>query len=212
MNKNIIGNKKNVFWDFDGVIKDSVEIKSNAYEELFLQWGKDVSLKVRDHHRLNGGMSRYDKIPLYLSWTNLSVDKSLVDKLCNDFSYLVKQKVINSPWVPGVVDFIKYIHNKGIISYIITATPQDEINEILDEIKINSFFEEIIGAPTKKSIAIKKIIDKYQLKGKDAVMIGDSMSDLVAEEDNNIDFILRKTFENINIQHDVNYLMIDDFI
>lgn len=212
MIKNIIGNKKNVFWDFDGVIKDSVKIKSNAYEELFLQWGKGVSLKVRDHHRLNGGMSRYDKIPLYLSWTNLSVDKFLVDKLCDDFSYLVKQKVINSPWVPGVVEFIKYIHAEGIISYIITATPQDEINEILDEIKIDSFFEEIIGAPTKKSIAIKRIIDKYQLKDKDAVMIGDSMSDLVAAKDNNIDFILRKTSENINIQNDVNYLMIDDFI
>ena len=66
MNMNLLNNKRYIFWDFDGVIKDSVEIKSNAYEDLFLQWGELVSDKVRDHHRLNGGMSRFDKIPLYL--------------------------------------------------------------------------------------------------------------------------------------------------
>ena len=114
MNKNLrlIG-KKNFFWDFDGVIKDSVEIKSNAYEELFLQWGELVACKVRDHHKLNGGMSRFDKIPLYLSWTNEILTESLVDKLCNDFSELVKHKVINSPWVPGATDLISHIKNNG---------------------------------------------------------------------------------------------------
>ena len=54
MNKDLLlHGKKNFFWDFDGVIKDSVEIKSNAYEELFLQWGANISNKVRDHHILN---------------------------------------------------------------------------------------------------------------------------------------------------------------
>ena len=59
---------KVVFWDFDGVIKDSVGVKSDAFESIFLPFGRDVAAKVREHHEKNGGVSRHKKIPLYLAW------------------------------------------------------------------------------------------------------------------------------------------------
>lgn len=211
MNERILGDKKHIFWDFDGVIKDSVEIKSNAYEELFSQWGDVLAIRVRDHHKLNGGMSRFDKIPLYLSWSNEKVSETLINKLCDDFSQLVKSKVINSPWVPGAVDMIRFINDIGFSSYVITATPQDEIIEILKEIEIISFFKEIIGAPIKKTDSIGSIIKKYKIIKEDAVMIGDSQTDLVAANNNNIDFILRKTNENQDLQYEINITMVDDF-
>ena len=37
---------KTIFWDFDGVIKDSVSVKSDAFEELFLPFGSDVAKKL----------------------------------------------------------------------------------------------------------------------------------------------------------------------
>lgn len=211
MNKNLLLHGKFFFWDFDGVIKDSVEIKSNAYEELFLQWGANISIKVRDHHILNGGMSRFDKIPLYLSWTNENINDELINKLCDDFSNLVKLKVINSPWVPGVLEYLNNLNKSGFQLYIITATPQDEINEILNELKIHSLFSEIIGAPTKKSDAIKFILNKYKIPNGEAVMIGDSKSDLVAAQNNKIDFILRRTSENIKLQNETDAIKIDNF-
>ena len=36
---------KNIFWDFDGVIKDSVDVKSEAFLNLFEE--TDVNLKKR---------------------------------------------------------------------------------------------------------------------------------------------------------------------
>jgi hypothetical protein len=59
---------KIIFWDFDGVIKDSVIVKSKGYEKLFLSFGKEVVERVNQHHEANGGVSRFEKIPLYLSW------------------------------------------------------------------------------------------------------------------------------------------------
>ena len=50
-----------IFWDFDGVIKDSVEIKSDAFEDLFSPFGLNLSKKVRKHHENNTGLTRYDK-------------------------------------------------------------------------------------------------------------------------------------------------------
>ena len=212
MNTNILSNKSYIFWDFDGVIKDSVEIKSNAYEDLFLQWGEQVSDKVRDHHRLNGGMSRFEKIPLYLSWTNENVNEALVNKLCNDFSQLVKYKVINSPWVPGAVELIKHLNNISHNCFIVTATPQDEIIEILYELELHSAFKEVIGAPTNKSDAIKLIMEKYKILKDDAIMLGDSKTDMIAASNNNIDFILRKTNENHALQANLYSQMVDNFL
>ena len=55
-----------IFWDFDGVIKDSVQIKSKAFGNLFAQFGNIISKRVIEHHESNGGMSRFEKIPIYL--------------------------------------------------------------------------------------------------------------------------------------------------
>ncbi len=212
MDQKILASKKHIFWDFDGVIKESVEIKSTAYEELFLRWGKRVSFKVRDHHKLNGGMSRFDKIPLYLSWTTEDANKISIEKLCNDFSKLVKSKVIGSSWVPGVIDLIDYLYSNNRVSYLVTATPQDEIEDILCELQITHFFKEIIGSPKNKSIAIGEIIDMHKIVKHDAVMIGDSETDFIAAQDNNIDFILRKTNENNELQLNINCKMVNNFL
>ena len=52
-------------------------------------------------------MSRYEKIPLYVSWIKADVDNEIVSKYLIKFSKAVKQKVIESDWVPGALDFLK---------------------------------------------------------------------------------------------------------
>ncbi len=67
-----------IFWDFDGVIKDSVEVKTQAYFQLFEPFGSVVAEKVREHHEANGGISRFDKLPIYLQWAGLEPNQSTV--------------------------------------------------------------------------------------------------------------------------------------
>ena len=38
---------KVIFWDFDGVIKDSVKVKTDAFEKLFSTYGNDIVKKIR---------------------------------------------------------------------------------------------------------------------------------------------------------------------
>ena len=119
-----------IFWDFDGVIKDSVKVKSIAYEQLFTPFGYDVVKQVREHHETNGGLSRFDKLPIYLGWAGCVSTPGLVEEYSNKFSILVKRKVIESNWVPGVLEFIRNKTNKQSY-FIISATPQGEIEEII---------------------------------------------------------------------------------
>ena len=39
-----------IFWDFDGVIKDSVEVKAEAFSRLFQPFGSGVVERIREHN------------------------------------------------------------------------------------------------------------------------------------------------------------------
>jgi HAD superfamily hydrolase (TIGR01549 family) len=200
-----------IIWDFDGVIKDSMKVKSYAFEKLFMPFGKELSKNVRLHHENNGGMSRFDKLHIYLELAGQEPLYSLVNEYAEKFSLLVKQKVIDSDWVEGVLDFLKTNHKKQEY-FLVTATPQLEIEYILKKLKIENYFTEIIGSPTKKSNAVKNILNKYGINPKKVFMIGDSKSDYESAKTNHVDFFLLKTNLNHILQKQIDCHMIESFI
>ena len=199
-----------IFWDFDGVIKDSVSVKSDAFVQLFLPFGKQISKRVKDHHEENGGMSRYEKLPIYLKWAGKKNLENTIYEYEKDFSKLVFERVIKSPWVDGVLEYIKNnFENQSF--YIVTATPQNEIEMILDKLEIAKYFKDVVGSPTSKKDAVKTILNNNNQNPKKAIMIGDSISDYEASEQNNIQFILRKTEFNKKLQKQLKCTMIKNF-
>jgi phosphoglycolate phosphatase-like HAD superfamily hydrolase len=200
-----------IFWDFDGVIKDSIEVKSNAFFKLFEKFGHDVASKIRNHHKYNGGLSRFEKLPIYLRWAGREPTEKLISEYCIKFSKLVKQDVIESNWVPGVLDFI-IENNKKSSFFLVTATPQVEIEEIMIELNIMTYFVDVIGAPTKKVDAVKKILKQYSISPNNSIMIGDSDTDFYAANVNCVSFILRRTKYNKNLQQELNCPKIYNFM
>src|SRR5688500_20334110 len=51
-----------IIFDFDGVVVESGEIKTQAFANLYRDYGETVMAEVAKYHVLNGGMSRYEKI------------------------------------------------------------------------------------------------------------------------------------------------------
>jgi phosphoglycolate phosphatase-like HAD superfamily hydrolase len=200
-----------IFWDFDGVIKDSVQAKSDAFRELFFAFGVDVVKRIIDHHEANSGMSRFEKIPIYLVWSGCELTPELYEKYLILFSKMVESKVVESNWVPGVLELIKNRTNEQF-SFLISATPQDELEKIINTIELTEFFHKIVGAPNNKSDAIKDILEDFGLKPNEAILIGDSLTDYQAAFENNISFVLRKTPLNIGLQKQLDCIMIKNFL
>jgi phosphoglycolate phosphatase-like HAD superfamily hydrolase len=190
---------KIIFWDFDGVIKDSVRVKSKGYEKLFLPFGEELVKQVSQHHEAHGGISRYDKIPLYLGWAGEPADTGQVKEFCDRFSILVKQAVIDSPWVPGVLGYLRSYH-KHQCFIMITGTPQEEIEQILKALKISDYFREVHGAPKEKAVVVNDVLKRLKFSPEQALVIGDSETDLEAAKENNVSFLLRRTPANFKLQ------------
>jgi phosphoglycolate phosphatase-like HAD superfamily hydrolase len=207
----ILRNHRVVFWDFDGVIKDSVDVKTDAYVELFSDGGRDVSERIRHHHRANGGRSRFEKIPLYLSWVGAPTTDEVVDAYCQRFSNMVFHAVIDSDWVPGAHEYLVK-HYKAQYFVLISATPQHEMEEILRALGIFDCFAECYGAPTSKARAIRTVLSRLSCSTADAVCLGDAETDFVAAQENNVNFLLRATSHNQALQRAHNGVVFTDFL
>jgi phosphoglycolate phosphatase-like HAD superfamily hydrolase len=188
-----------LFWDFDGVIKDSVTVKTSAFRNLFLPYGGELADRVCRHHEAHGGMSRFEKMPVYLQWADQPATPENVRVYCDRFSEATLQAVIQCPWVPGVREYLLANHTRQKC-VVVTATPQAEIEQILQALELAHCFTEIHGAPTPKSEAIRTVLLRLQCSPERALMVGDSDTDLAAAEANGVAFMLRQTPLNESLQ------------
>jgi len=188
-----------IFFDFDGVIKESIPVKSDAFEELFLPYGVSTAKRVRNHHEENGGMSRYEKIPLYLKWSGLDPSRENIDRFSDNFSKIVKNRVIKSEWVEPVKRYLDSFYNSKVF-ILVTATPEDEILEIVEKLGIRGYFHEVHGSPKSKVEVLQNVIKQMGVDPAQTYMVGDSVHDYAAAISNDVPFLLRHTNYNAELE------------
>jgi phosphoglycolate phosphatase-like HAD superfamily hydrolase len=188
-----------LIWDFDGVIKESVEVKTGAFVRLFETFGTETVERVRAHHRCNGGMSRFEKMPLYLQWAGITPHAEEVQRYCAAFAAAVRSAVIAADWVPGAREYLQ-THRARQRFALVTATPQEEIEDIAQALGIAGWFSDICGSPRAKLDAVTALLVRWNCGRTDTLVIGDSDSDYRAALGAGVDFLLRRTPYNRALQ------------
>ena len=111
-----------IFFDFDGVLVESVDIKTGAFAKLFEREGEDVVKKIIEYHLNNTGVSRYDKFKyIYKEILNRVLSDDEFKMLCNKFAVLVVNAVVGAPYVKGAKEFLENYASRYQCS-IVTAT------------------------------------------------------------------------------------------
>lgn len=186
---------KAYIFDFDGVIKDSVRVKSEAFVQLYDKEGTAFQKRVEEYHLANGGVSRYIKFKVWNEWLGRSTSKDAIDELARKFAQLVIDKVVAAPFVVGAESAIVSA-NEQAWSFIATGTPDEEIYHILNRLSLFEYFKEVHGSSRKKAVIVKDILERFHLTPAEVLFIGDAQTDYHAALDNGLDFYLRKTNYN----------------
>lgn len=202
---------KNIFFDFDGVLADSVNVKTKAFYDLYKPFGEEVAQKAKEHHLKHGGISRFEKIKYYHK-TLLKIDLSEkeIQEYAKQFSAMVMHGIIGSPEVKGASDFLEKNKNK-FRYWIITGTPTEEMKVIAAQRKIVHYFEGIYGSPEKKNHWTEHIIREYGLKRDETLYAGDALADYEAAKASGLHFALRETQENKELFKFYDGLRFSDF-
>lgn len=179
-----------VILDFDGVILESVDVKTDAFRKLFSFVPEHVDEILR-YHLENGGVSRFDKF--YYIYSNIlktPLSDTQFTFLSQRFSEIVYNAVLLAPYVAGSKEFISECYRKYPI-HLVTATPEPEIRKIIFERHIDIYFKSVYGSPIAKTDAINDILTHEGLSPRDAVFIGDSKNDWQAGMNTGVRFIGR---------------------
>ncbi len=180
-----------VFFDFDGVILESVDVKTRAFRQLYEQRAPHIADEVEAFHLANGGMSRFDK---FRHWEEDLLGEPLtdagMDRLCAQFSALVFDGVCASPFVDGARELLADLSTR-IPLFIVSATPHDEIRRIVDVVGVAPFVRSSHGSPTTKSDWLARLLAEHRLDAASCLMVGDAHADQVAAAANDVPFVGR---------------------
>ena len=180
---------KAILWDFDGVILDSMKVKGDGFVELFKEYDREYTLLLEKYHYENGGVSRFEKIKyFYNTILEKEVSENEINVLANKFSSIIeaglfKKKNIIQETVDYIIDDYKKYN-----FHIVSGAEHNELNTLCDFFSITKYFLSIEGSPIKKKSLIKNILEKFNYKNEETILIGDSINDYNAALSNNIKF------------------------
>lgn len=178
-----------LFFDFDGVLVDSARTKTQGFVSLFKEYDREIIDEIVSHHRMNGGISRVEKIRhAHARIIGNPLSESEVASWAERYSELVVREVIEAPWIPGAKAFLDSCL-KELKIFVISGTPETELKYVLQERGMTSYFDEILGSPIRKPEHIRMLLKKYDLKPENGIFIGDALTDFHAARETGLGFI-----------------------
>jgi len=179
-----------VFFDFDGVILESVDIKTQAFRELFRDRPDELEAIV-GYHLAHTGLSRYEKIRVvYRDLLCEPLTEGELDRLGRRFSELVIAQMLRCAFVPGAEAFLaKYAGSHRML--IASGTPEEELRDIVRLRGLAGYFRAVHGSPRTKEQILRAGLAEEGCAVERAVFVGDSLEDLVGARGAGVPFIAR---------------------
>jgi HAD superfamily hydrolase (TIGR01549 family) len=181
---------KVLFWDFDGVIMDSMPIRDKGFIEVLKDFPQEQVAQLVAFHQKNGGLSRYVKFRhFYEDIRKESITEEKVNELAHEFSKIMLALLIDETLlISDSVDFIKGNAEKYKM-HIVSGSDGKELNHICKELGLDKYFLSIHGSPTPKTQLVHDLLQQHGYNKEECVLIGDSMNDYDAAQKNGISFI-----------------------
>ena len=186
---------KAIIFDYDGVIVESMDLKAEAFAYVFRDQPEDIIEKIIQLHRDNGGMSRFEKFRIvYRDFLDQELQPEEEARLGNEFSEYVFDRTLKSPFVAGVLEFLRKYYRK-YLCFVASSIPHEEINKLIDAQNLRKYFKGTWGIPGEfgkdKGELAQMILEKYHLDPNEVILIGDAPNDYKAAEFAGIPFIAR---------------------
>jgi beta-phosphoglucomutase-like phosphatase (HAD superfamily) len=190
-----------IVFDFDGVILESANIKTEAFLELYAAY-PDKLAAIRDYHIGQAGISRYVKFE-HIQKNILGLPYTAEDRrrVGAEFERLTRERIFRCPEVPGAETLLRGLRGR-VLRVVGSGTPQPELDLIIEQRAMEGWFDEWYGTPRLKADIIRDVAARRRLSPEQILMVGDGMSDYQAAAETGARFLGRETetaFDGLNV-------------
>lgn len=188
---------KVIFWDFDGVLMDSNLVRESGFKWVLRSYNESEVEALIAFHRLNGGLSRYVKFRYFYEVIRNEVcDSSMLQWCYDEFSkYMALNLFDKGLLIKETLSFVESNLDKYDM-HIVSGSDDVELKLLCQFLEIHPFFISINGSPIEKEEHVRLLIDGYNYKKMECLLIGDSINDREAAIVNNISFM---SYNNKNL-------------
>jgi len=163
-------------FDCDGVILDSNAIKTKAFYDLAIAYGKAAAERLVAYHQHNGGISRFRKIE-YL-YNEILGQKDPQDQVAGSvaqYGRLVFEALLACPLTHACEDFLRRLPPESV-KIVVSGGLETELRDVFKRRGLAQYFHAIYGSPRSK----EEILSAEVAGGRiltPAVFFGDSRYD-----------------------------------
>ena len=157
-------NKENILWDFDGVILDSMEIRSEGFRKVLKSYPSSEVEELIEYHLKNGGLSRYVKFRYFFEKIRgEEIKEEKVQELASQYSEIMRAALtFPERLIKEVMDFIK-THAEQFRMHIVSGSDGEELRFLCNKLGIDQYFISIQGSPTPKIDLVNEILEQKRL-------------------------------------------------
>jgi HAD superfamily hydrolase (TIGR01549 family) len=179
-----------VAFDFDGVILESADIKTRAFEELFADHPEHVERIVKLHLDQQG-ISRFEKFrQIHAEILELTLSADDEHELGERFAAIVVEQVERCPYVAGATELLEML-SAELPLHVASGTPEEELRALVADRGIDGFFAGVHGAPRAKPEILADVLAAHELDPCELLFVGDATSDLDAAAEVGTPFVAR---------------------
>lgn len=181
---------KAIILDFDGVILESIDVKTKAFLKVYASYPEHADA-IAQYHLKNGGISRYKKfVHIHNEILGKPISEQDIEEMAMIFATAVDEGIKTCPFVHGAQAFLSK-YSKVSPIFIASGTPEDELRKIVAMRNIDQYFKGVYGTPRTKAEIINSILHSEKISSTEAVFVGDAISDYEGAKETGVPFIAR---------------------
>jgi phosphoglycolate phosphatase len=179
--------KKLIIFDMDGTLVDSSDMIVNSINHIREYLSLDILSKEVILQNINDPKIYANQF----FYNNTYFDEEMTNKFNK---YYEKNCIVDLKLFPYTKQLLKDLSSKHKL-VIATNTPTNLANKMLEHLGIKDYFTLIVGSDIVKTSKpnpdiLLYIIQKFDIKKKDVLFIGDSQKDKLCAKNAHIDFML----------------------
>jgi phosphoglycolate phosphatase-like HAD superfamily hydrolase len=168
-----------IVFDFDGVILESAEVKTEAFLELYADHPDKLDA-IREYHVSQAGISRYTKFEhIQRNILGLPYTAEVKQRVSAEFERLTRERIFRCPEVPGAGALLLGLRGRAL-RIVGSGTPQPELDLVVAQRRM-------------KADILRDVMARHRLSPRQVLMVGDGMSDYDAAREAGTRFLGRET-------------------
>ncbi len=182
-----------IIFDCDGVLIDSNQLKTEAFRNILKSYPAEAVEAFIDHHRRNGGVSRYVKLQSFLTETIGRDDhKEELEYLLEQFGLESARLYQKAAITLGTLDALEHFKER-LPMFVASGSDEEELRAALEKRGLSKYFQAIYGSPKPKHECVGLIFEQME-KNTDGIMVGDAITDYKAAEALGLKFVFVSSY------------------